>query len=95
MAADVVSNEIGEPAFRSFAEQLVVVRLLADHEMSAVVTGVEPLGGRNRRSTGAVEVHTGTQFNERAPLRKVCRFFVLDAHQSRALMVSKDADSTD
>src|SRR5271163_4882366 len=55
VAADALTDQIGEAALGIFPELVVVRGFLADHETSAAVAGVKPFAGRHRGSAGAVE----------------------------------------
>ena len=95
LAADVLADEGDETAFGTLSKLVVVGCFLAHYEASAVVARVEPYRRRGGGPAGAVKSHTRAHFDEGPPLRKFCRFLVLDPDQGEPLIVLEDADGTD
>jgi|SRR5579862_7896891 len=94
LAADVLTDQVGETAFGILAELIVVRGFLADHEASTVVTGVKPFGRGSGSAAGTVEAHAGAHLHKWSTLRKFRRLFVLDAYQCQPLVVLKDTNRT-
>ena len=87
MTTHVPADEIGEVAFGSFAELVVMRGFLADDEASAAVAGIEPFGGGDGGAAGAVEADAGAHLDEGSALRELGGVFVVDADQGHALVI--------
>ena len=85
--ADEVASDLAESTFGSEAELIVAARLFADHEFAAAIARVEPLGVGHGAAAEAVKANAGAQFDKRAALRKLDRFFVLHANPSGTLAI--------
>lgn len=95
LAADVLADQVDEAALRALAKLIVMRGLLAHHEASAMVAGVEPFCCGCGGAAAAVETYARAHFDERSALRKFCRFLVLDPNQRHALIVLQHAHGTD
>src|SRR5271154_130545 len=72
LLTDEVPGDLAESTFRQLAELIVAAGLLADHQLAAVVAGVEPLrvgnNGRHSAVARAIEAGPGPEFDERPAL---------------------------
>src|SRR5580704_10094753 len=99
LAADKIPGDATEVALGHLAELVIVVSLLADHELAAMIAGVEPLRVRNdaRRSAvaGTVEADPGAQLHKGTSLRQFGGFLVLDPDPGRPQAVLLGSDRAD
>src|SRR5580765_1518098 len=95
LAADVPTYQITKPAFRCLAELVVAIRLLAHHEASTVVAGIEPLCGRSSHSARAIKSHPRAHLDKWTTLGKLRRILILHTHQRRSLIILADAHRAD
>ena len=95
VCADVLAHEIGEGAFRTVAEVVIMLSFLGHHEAPCAVAGVEPLAGGSGNAARAVEAHPRTHLDERPALRKFGGLLVVHANQGDPLVAAEDVDGTD
>jgi hypothetical protein len=88
-AANTLTDQIDEAAFRRFAKLIVVIRFLAHYEPPAVVAAVEPHRAGSGQTIAAVKPDSGSHFDKRSALRQLRRCFELYAHQSCSLIILK------
>jgi hypothetical protein len=80
LATDALANQIGEAAFRSLTELVIVRSFLADDKPSAVIAGVKPFRAGRCRSVATVKTYASPHLDKRSALRQFRRSFVLDPH---------------
>ena len=95
LATDALANQIGEAAFRSLAELVIVRSFLADDKPSAAIPGVKPFRARCCRSVTAVKTYAGPHLDKGSALRKFSRLLEFHADQGETLIVFEDTNGTD
>ncbi len=92
-------SQVAETALRHLAELIIVASFLADHQFAAVITGVEPLRGRDNArygaATRAVEANSRAQLHKWSALRQFRGLLKLDPNPSSPLAVLLGGDRTD
>lgn len=92
LLTDKVSRHCPKSAFVRRAKLIVVTHLFADHQLSAFVVRVEPLGIRDRTAMGAIEADAGPQLDEWTSLWHFGGLLELNANPRSALSVLLRAD---
>ncbi len=87
LAANTLADQVDKTTLGSFAELIVVIRLLANDETPAVIAAIEPFRGGSSQTVAAVEPDPRAHLDKRSALRQLGRLFELYAHQCRSLIV--------